>query len=1367
MIRSPNSRCDTLPKRSFACLGAALILLTAPLHAQGVSDSTNSAQGPSEPSRLDLGKPIEGELRGGGTHSYIVHIEAGHFVHVIVLQEGVDVAETLFDPGGKKIVEMDSLNGSYGPESLSAIAEISGDFRLDVTASSSETTGGQFEVRIADLRAPTDADHTRIEAERTYMAGLQLWSQKTARSYAEAVRKWQQSFTLWQSLDDKYGQALSLYSSGSAYDDLSDKRKALQFFNRALPLFRSLGERDGEAATLGSIGQHYYNLGEQQKALESYGQALPLLHAVGDRDMEGTFLNNIGRVYADLGQKQKALEYYGQALAPLRAAADVAVEATTLSNMGGAYDGLGEEQNALDYYNQALRLYSAEDDRAGEATALNYIGLVYYTLGDWQKALDCHRQALPLRRALGDRDGEATTLNNIGQDYRSLGEKQKALDYYNQALPLERVASDRDMEATILTNIGLVYDDLGEKRKALDYYGQALPLLRAATDSTKAATLNNIGSVYHTLGQEQKALDYFIRALALRRAAGDRDGEASTLNNIGSVHDRFGDKQKALDYYNQALPLYLAVGDRDGEATSLNNIGLVYDDLGEKQKALDYFNQALPLLRAVGDRGGEATALGNIGLVYDDLGEMQKALDYYNQALPLYLAVGDRDGEATNLNNIGGVYDDLGEKQKELDYFNQALPLLRAVGDRDMEATTLNNIGWVYADLEENQKALHYYNQGLPLDRAVGDRDGEAMILCNIGRVYAALGEKQKALAYYNSGLALSRAVSDRDVEGAVLSDMGRVYADLGDRQKELERYGEALTLFQSVQDPTGEARVLQDLMTYWKGADRPSLAILFGKQAIDRLQEVRRNIRGLPKEDQQAFVKSREEDYRKLAELLIGEGRLPEAQEVLDLLKVEEYSEYSHRRGSPVSTTQPISLTSTEQTASQEGDGIASEVTAIGVRSLELSKKATRTPEEQAEYNGLSEKLKAANQQLQKYLAGLYADFGKGDQANENVDMAKRQSASLQNLLRGMDPGTIALYTVVLDQKCVIIVITPSVNVARDVAVSKAALRTKVFAFVGALSAHQSEKDLQPKAEDLYNILIAPVEKDLAGAHASTLLWSLDDVLRYVPMAALYDGKQYLAERFSNVVLTTANIGDPAGQPQVSSWHGLAMGVSKNYDGLGELAAVPGELNSVVTSATIKDSHGPIPGTIMLNDSFTEKGMEDALGQPPPLVHIATHFVLNPGDDDRSYLLLGGEDTGGKGYHLSLADFRDEPRINLSGVELLTLSGCDTALGSKTDSDGREVDSLGFVGQMKGAKAVLATLWQVDDASVATLMETFYRLWTTPPGMTKSEALRQAQLTLLHGTSGAGPTSSPANQRAQFSNPYYWAPFILMGNWK
>jgi CHAT domain-containing protein/Tfp pilus assembly protein PilF len=1140
------------------------LALAGSVRAQGSPGVPAAATAPqSAPILLELGKPIDHEIRGGEKLSYKVHAEAGQFVRVVVLHDGIHVSATLLDPSGKQILIADAFNGWVGSESVSTIAEISGDYQLDLLPSSSKAPPGHFQIQLTDLRPPVDADRTRIKAERAYREGCLLSLQGGADSAKGAAAKWQESFTLWQSLDDKYGQGLSL--------------------------------------------------------------------------------RNAGRVYMNLGENQKAL--------------------------------------------------------------------------------DTNNQALPLERAAGDRAGEGITLGNIGVIYNTLGEKQKALDYYNQALPLERAVGDRATEGATLTGIGIVYALQGDMMKALDYFTQVLPIRHDVGDTTgEAAVLNNIGNIYAGIGNPQKALDYYTRALPLRRASGDRNGEAITLKNIGETDLQMGENRKALEYFGQALPIFRALGNRDVEATALTSIGIAYDNLGDKEKALDFYNQAIPLKRAVGDPAGEARALNSIGIVYEGLDNPQKALDYYNQALPLYHNAGDRPGEADVLNNIGVVYLDLNDRQKALDYYNRALPLRRATEDRAGEADTLEGIGAVYDTLGEKQKALDFYNQALPLAHAAGYRATEATTLNKIGEVYAGLGENQKALDYYTQSLPLSQAV----------------------------------------QDPLQEGHTLTDLMEYWKNLQKPALAVLFGKQAIDRFQRIRRNIGALDKETQQGFLKSKRDSYRELADLLISQGRLPEAQQVLDLLKDEEYSEFTERRGNADPGNEDVALTPMEEAENKEYEGITADITSIGSEWTELHARSARSPEEEKRYAELSNKLTAANQHLEAFLNNLYNSFGKGDQANARVETISEQTGGLQTLVGDLGAGTAAVYTLVLDDKCVVMVITPSTRVAREVPIAKIDLRTKVFAFSSALAQRKSEQDIQAKALDLYNILIKPIEKDLQGAQAKTLVWSLDDVLRYVPIAALYDGKQYFVERYRNVVITTASVGNLKDQPEVSRWRGLAMGVSKDYDGLGQLQAVPGELDSVVRSDKTAGSHGPVPGTILLDDSFTETSMETALDQHPSLVHIASHYIFQPGDDKKSYLLLGGKETGGQGFHLTLADLRDDQRMDFKGIELLTLSGCQTASGSN-DSDGREIDGLGITAQRKGAKAVMATLWPVEDASVGQLMATFYKLWVTAPGMTKVEALQQAQLSLLHGAANPNGTHSAS----KYSNPYYWAPFILIGNWK
>ena len=386
--------------RVFICLAVACLPLTGSLCGQ--NPPGNSANPQNEAILLERGKPIEREMRGGESHSYKVRAQAGQFIRVVALQEGIDVSVTLLDPSGKQILTADSINGPYGPESVSMIAEGSGDLQFNVSASTGAPTG-HYRIELTDLRPPAEADRIRITAERTYKEGCLLYLRKTAESAGAAAAKWQESFAQWRSLKDKYGEALSLYNAGLAYYDLGKRQKALDYYRQALPLLRAVGARGSEATTLSNIGAVYSGLGEKQKALDYYRQALPLRRSVGDRRGEATILSSVGGIYSDLGEQQKALDYYNQALPLVRAVGDRGGEATTLSNTGGVYSELGEKQKALEYYNQAL----------------------------------------PLERAVANRGGEATTLSNIGEVYDELGEKQKALDYYNQALPLDRAVGDR------------------------------------------------------------------------------------------------------------------------------------------------------------------------------------------------------------------------------------------------------------------------------------------------------------------------------------------------------------------------------------------------------------------------------------------------------------------------------------------------------------------------------------------------------------------------------------------------------------------------------------------------------------------------------------------------------------------------------------------------------------------------------------------------------------------------------------------------------------------------------------------------------------------------------------------------------------
>jgi CHAT domain-containing protein/tetratricopeptide (TPR) repeat protein len=597
----------------------SIALLNAPLSMVSACDvyyNLGNPQQLAEPSlpSISAGFTADRELKPGGAHSYKLNLASGQFLHVVVEQKGIDVVVRLFAPDGKKLIEVDSPNGTQGPEPLSVIIEVSGDYRLEVASPEPKAEPGHYELNVQELRAATPKDRERIAAETAVAEATQFRAQATGESLRKAIEKLDQSLPLWRGLED----------------------------------------RGNEATTLSQIGEIYQmQLGETQKGLDYYGQALPLYRSVGNTIEEGRLLNNMGSAYFRLGQNQKALEFYNQSLALTRAAKDQLQEGTSLVYIGRVYARMGETQHALEYFDQGLALIRKVGYRLGEAHTLVSISNVYSALGELQKSLDYLNQALPVARVVGDRSLEGGVLNSIGYAYTKLGELEKSLEYYGDALKLLRATGNRFDEAFVLDNLGQVYNQMGEPDKALQNYSQALEIRRALADrSGQSVTLHNIGQNYFSLGELDLALQYFEESLSLKRAVGNPKEESYTLDSIGGVYFNKGELQKALDYHNQSLALRRKLSDQYGEAYSLVNIGAVYDEQGELQKALDCFDQALKIRRAIGDRYGEAMSLQKIGSTYGKLHKSDLAREYLIQGLELSRTLRYQTLESTILLSI-------------------------------------------------------------------------------------------------------------------------------------------------------------------------------------------------------------------------------------------------------------------------------------------------------------------------------------------------------------------------------------------------------------------------------------------------------------------------------------------------------------------------------------------------------------------------------------------------------------------------------------------------------------------------------------------------------------------------------------------
>jgi CHAT domain-containing protein/Tfp pilus assembly protein PilF len=952
-------------------------------------------------------------------------------------------------------------------------------------------------------------------------------------------------------------------------------------------------------------------------------------------------------------------------------------------------------------------------------------------------AIECYEKALRAFRTMSDHSREAITLNDLGLVYDSLSQHAKAIGFYEQALAI-RHDHDRVGEVETLNNLGHAYNSLSQYEKAIGLLEKALAICRKAGDRVgEGETLNNLGQAYNSLSQYPKAIALYEPALVIQREVGDHAGECETLNKLGEVYRSLSQYAKAIEYYEQALAI--VVNDRSKEGDLRNGLGPSTTSISQYANAIglyDHFRR-----NAARSRSREGAILNNLGAAATSMSQYAKAIGFYERALAIEREIGDSKGEGTTLNNIGGIYYFLTQYTKAIAFYEQALAIRRATGDRAGEGATLSNLGSAYNSLSHQTKAIDFYEQALAITREVGNRAGEGIILNNLGGIHSRLDQNAKAVGFYEQALAIRRAIGDRAGEGATLNNLGLAYDSLSQRTKAIDFYEQALSILREVGDRAGEAVTLMNLMLTLASEQRPSLAILFGKQAVNAYQQIRQDLGGLDEDIRKTYLESNESTYRRLADLLLAQDRIAEAQQVLNLLKEEEFFDFIRR-----DSAQSSSLTGRAELTAREGDWnrqyneIAGQLTELGHERGELFVLQIRTAEQEERLKKLDEKLSIAGEAFQRFLDQLETESSHKELSKEKLGHVKDSQALMQTL-RELGSNTVVVYTLVTEKKLRLILITPDVLKTAETAIKRVDLNKKIVAFRQSLE--NSHSDPLRLAHEMYTLILGPIEKDLAGAKAETIMWSLDGALRYLPVAALHDGKQYLVERFRNVVFTPARDANLKDVPE-PQWRALGLGVSKAYKGFDALPGARKELEGIIHDEAT-GTHGVLPGTIRLDDAFTEESMRAGLLQHYRVVHIASHFRFKPGNETDSYLLLGD------GGHMSLADM-GKMMNPFAGVDLLTLSACDTASGG-TDANGKEVEGFAVLAQRQGAKAVIATLWPVADESTNELMQTFYRIRESKSGTTKTEALQQAQLALLRGSN--------------YSHPYYWAPFILIGNWR
>ncbi len=1004
-------------------------------------------------------------------------------------------------------------------------------------------------------------------------------------------------------------------------------------------------------------------------------------------------------------------------------------EADRLFEMGDKQYQTSQFQSALQSWQQALIIYQKIKDRKGELASLNGLGNAYRNLGQYQKAIELHQQSLEIARQIGDRNGEVRSLHGLGAAYGSLGQNEKSINFFQQSLEVAKQIGNRNGEAMALNGLGADYNSLGKYDKAIEFFLQSITIMQEIKDRLgERKALRNLGNAYNALGKYDKAIEFYLQSLVIAREIKDRSGEGWSLGSLGSAYQSLGKYDKAIEFYLQSLVIAREIKDRSGEGWSLGSLGFAYNCLDKYDKAIEFHLQSIEIAREIKDRSGEGRSLRSLGVAYQSLGKYDKAIEFFLQSIKIAREIKDRLGEGATLGNLGVAYNSLGKYDKALEFQLQSLAIAREIKDRRGEGWSLGRLGNDYSALSKYDKAIEFYLQSIEILRETKDRNGEGTMLGNLGNAYQDIGKYDKAIKYKLQSIEIAREIKDRQGEVYGLNNLGYTYGSLNRDQEAMIYLQQGLSIAREIGDQKIEGYVLANLGIVLSKAKRPELAILFYKQSINVREAIRKDISKLDKDIQKSYLATVEYAYRDLADLLLKEDRVLEAQQVLDLLKVQELNDYLKTVRGNNQTSQGIDLQRPEQN-----------IIALAGELNQLQQKDRDGKLNETEQQRLAQLVQAERDQNKQFNAFLNSPQIKKLVAelrriedNQNVDIAKYRK--LQKDLLTQFPKAVLLYPLILDDRLELIILnanTPPLR--RTVNIKREDLNQLIIDLRQGIQ-DPTSADINIPAQSLYKVLIKPFETELTQLKIDTIIYAPDGQLRYIPLAALNDGKQWLAEKYriNNITAEslTAFNSKTITNPRIfaGAFGGKAGETRSGFSGL------PATINEVQKIAN------QFPNTTKLIEKDFSKSITESRANSHTILHLATHGVLSVGTPENSFILFGDNDKA------TISELKD---WNLKNVDLVILSACQTGLGGKLGT-GIEVLGLGYQMQAAGARVSIASLWEVSDEGTQALMESFYAE-LKKGNVTVTEALQSAQVKMI--------------KSGKFDHPYYWSAFFAIGN--
>lgn len=793
---------------------------------------------------------------------------------------------------------------------------------------------------------------------------------------------------------------------------------------------------------------------------------------------------------------------------------------------------------------------------------------------------------------------------------------------------------------------------------------------------------------------------------------------------LARAEQQLGQIDQAIAYLEQAITHYRQQGDWQQVGRMQTEQAQVYRDRGHYRRAAallcgegsDFVcgrDSAVDIARRKADQLGEAAALGSLGTVYYLQGEYDQALKVLQKSQAIVEQIGEANYAIALWHSFGNLYTSLAQRDYQYIQFAQQAGDQRAVKRFRQRAK------------QADQAAIAAFETSLNLARRQTNPLGEIRALLGLVLPYSRQANGKYETVWQQAQSTVNSLPDSREKATSLIK--------LAQSNHQIQ-FNPTLTASNdacaAAAPPQTTALLQQAIAIAETIGDRDTESFALGM--LGHTFECAKNYAQAHHFTNQAQLLAQTEDTRYLWEWQTG--RILQAQGKDASAAYERaIRTVSQIQGDIAAANRDLRL---DFQATVEA--IYRELAEIRLRQAE---KSTTTTVQQTTLNqalATLDQLRVV--ELQNYLG-----------SECELPLMQRSPSSV-------DPQTAVFRSLLLDDRLAIILTLPNQKGKADafihwVPLTKAAATERINEFRRQLEQRADrENTFQANAQELYNWFILPFQKQLEQHSIKTLVFIQDGILRSLPMASLYDGQQFLIQKYaiantSSLQLVRSSSSDHQSLKVLAFGLTTPSMIDENTF-FAPLSAVKSEIEQIQMA---------IPGSKGLMDQdFTSQRLQQELRtNRSPVLHLATHAKF--GFDAReTFLVTGGtanRSSSSRRYNeiLSMNQLYQTMRqtqTGQSGLDLLTLTGCETAVGSDRDALG-----IAGVAVQAGAQSAIASLWRVEDEATATLITQFYRHLRT--GMSKVEALQAAQTEWLK-----------ANPAGRYSHPGYWAPFILIGSW-